>query len=32
MLQTFFRNTNIYEKLKLRLQNTTLDKTLTYAS
>jgi uncharacterized protein YtpQ (UPF0354 family) len=32
MLQTLFRNKNIYEKLKLRLQNTTTDKTLTYAS
>jgi len=28
----FFRNTNIYKKLKLRLKNTVIDKTLKYAS
>ena len=32
MLQTFFRNENISKKLKLRLKNTIIDKTLTYAS
>jgi hypothetical protein len=32
MLQIFFKNTNISKKLKLRLKNTTTDKTLTYAS
>ena len=28
----FFKNKNISKKLKLRLKNTTIDKTLTYAS
>jgi hypothetical protein len=32
MLQKFFKNKNISKKLKLRLQNTTIDETLTYAS
>jgi len=32
MLQTFFKNKNISKKLKLRLKNTIIDKTLTYAS
>jgi len=32
MLQKFFKNKNISKKLKLRLKNTTIDKTLTYAS
>ena len=32
MLQNFFRNKNISKKLKLRLKNTIIDKTLTYAS
>jgi len=32
MLQNFFKNKNISKKLKLRLKNTTTDKTLTYAS
>ena len=32
MLQKFFRNKNISRKLKLRLKNTILDKTSTYAS
>ena len=32
MLQKFFRNKNISNKLKLRLMNTVKDKTLTYAS
>jgi len=32
MLQKFFKNKNISEKLKLRLQNTIIDKTLTFAS
>ena len=32
MLQKFFKNKNISEKLKLRLKNTIIDKTLTYAS
>jgi len=32
MLQKFFKNKNISKKLKLRLKNTTTDKTLTYAS
>ena len=32
MLQKFFRNKNISKKLKLRLKNTIIDKTLTYAS
>jgi len=32
MLQKFFRNKNISKKLKLKLKNTTIDKTLTYAS
>ena len=32
MLQTFFKNKNISKKLQLRLNNTTIDKTLTYAS
>jgi hypothetical protein len=31
-LQNFFKNTNISKKLKLRLKNTIIDKTLTYAS
>jgi len=32
MLQHFFKNKNISKKVKLRLKNTTIDKTLTYAS
>jgi len=32
MPQKFFRNKNISKKLKLRLKNTIIDKTLTYAS
>ena len=32
MLQKFFRNINVSKKLKLRLKNTIIDKTLTYAS
>jgi hypothetical protein len=32
LLQTFFKNKNISNKLKLRLKNTIIDKTLTYAS
>jgi len=32
MLQKFFRNKNISKKPKLRLKNTIIDKTLTYAS
>jgi hypothetical protein len=32
MLQKFFRNKNISNKLKLRLKNTVIDKMLTYAS
>jgi len=32
MLQNFFKNKNLSKKLKLRLQNTIRDKTLTYAS
>ena len=32
MLQKFFKNKDISEKLKLRLKNTITDKTLTYAS
>jgi len=32
MLQKFFKNKNISKKLKLRLKNTIMDKTLTYAS
>jgi hypothetical protein len=32
MLQSFFKNKNISKKLKLRLKNTIIDKTLTYAS
>ena len=32
MVQKFFRNKNIQKKLKLRLKNTIIDKTLTYAS
>jgi hypothetical protein len=32
MLQNFFKNKNISKKLKLRLKNTTIDKTSTYAS
>jgi hypothetical protein len=32
MLQTFFKNKNISKKLKVRLKNTVIDKTLTYAS
>ena len=31
-LQTFFKNKNIPNKLKLRIMNTIIDKTLTYAS
>jgi hypothetical protein len=30
--QNNFKNKNIFKKLKLRLKNTTIDKTLTYAS
>jgi len=32
MLQTFFKNINVSKKLKLRLKNTIIDKTLTYAT
>jgi len=32
MLQKFFRNKNISKKLKLRLKNTIIDKTLMYTS
>ena len=32
MLQKNFKNKNITKKLKLPLKNTTIDKTLTYAS
>ena len=32
IVQKFFKNKNISKKLKLRLKNTTIDKTLTYAS
>ena len=32
MLQNFFKNKNMAKKLKLRLKNTIIDKTLTYAS
>jgi len=32
MLQKFFINKNILKNLKLRLKNTIIDKTLTYAS
>jgi hypothetical protein len=32
MLHNFFRNKNISKKLILRLKNTIIDKTLTYAS
>ena len=32
MLQKYFRNKNISRKLKLRLKNTIIDKSLTYAS
>ena len=32
MLQRFFKNKNVSKKLKLRLKNTIIDKTLTYAS
>jgi hypothetical protein len=32
MLQNFFKNKNIFIKLKLILKNTIIDKTLTYAS
>jgi len=32
MIQKFFKNKNITKKLKLTLQNTTIHKTLTYAS
>ena len=32
MLQEFFKNKNISKTLKLRLKNTTIDKTLTYPS
>jgi len=32
MLQKFFKNKNISKKQKLRLKNTIIDKTLTYAS
>jgi len=31
VLQDFFKNKNISKKLKLRLKNTVIDKTLTYA-
>jgi hypothetical protein len=32
MLQNFFKNKNISKELKLKLKNTIIDKTLTYAS
>ena len=32
MLNNFFKNKNISKKLKLRLKNTIINKTLTYAS
>ena len=32
MLHKFFRKRNITKKLKLRLKNTVIDKTLTFAS
>ena len=32
MVQKIFKNKNIFKKLKLRLKNTIIDKTLTYAS
>jgi hypothetical protein len=32
MLQKFFKNENISKKLKLRLKNTIIDETLSYAS
>jgi len=32
MLQKFFKNKNLSKKLKLRLQNTVIDKVLTYVS
>jgi len=32
VVQKFFKNKNVSKKLKLRLKNTTIDKTLTYAS
>ena len=32
MVQKFFKNKNVSKKLKLRLKNTIIDKTLTYAS
>jgi len=32
ILQKFFKNKTISKKLQLRLKNTTVDKTLTYAS
>ena len=32
VLQKFFENRNLSKKLKLRLKNTVIDKTLTYAS
>jgi hypothetical protein len=32
MLQKFFKNKNISKKLKLRLKNTIIDKTITHAS
>jgi len=32
MLQKFFENKNLSKKLKWRLKNTTINKTLTYAS
>ena len=32
VLQKFFKNKNISKKLKLKLKNTAIDKTLTYAS
>jgi len=32
MLQIFFKNKNISKKLKLKLKNTTIDKTLIYAA
>jgi hypothetical protein len=31
MLQIFFKNKNVSQKLKLRLKNTIIEKTLTYA-
>jgi len=32
VLQKFFKNKNVSKKLKLKLKNTIIDKTLTYAS